>query len=117
METPRLDPAFECRPADFAGTSTAAAFPVAIWSWTPAMLRGVWNRLVRRRRAATVRSGVERERMSPAERDFADESIDDIQADEFVTEHLGATAFSTAGVGAACGCRASTTPAAGVVRR
>jgi hypothetical protein len=53
------------------------------------MLRGIWNRLFRRRRAATVGPEVERERMSPAERDFADESIDDIQADEFVTEHLG----------------------------
>ena len=53
------------------------------------MLRGIWDRLVGRGRGRAVARESERERMSPAERHFAEESIDDFQADEFVSEHLG----------------------------
>ena len=53
------------------------------------MLRGVWNRLMRREEAAAAEREADLEQMSPAERQFAEESVDDIQADEFVSEHLG----------------------------
>jgi len=54
------------------------------------MLRGLWNRLVGRNRNLAVEREAERERMSPDERRFAGESIDDIQADAVAREHLGA---------------------------
>jgi hypothetical protein len=44
---------------------------------------------MRRETAAAVDREVEREQMSPAERRFEEESVDDIQADAFVSEHLG----------------------------
>ena len=53
------------------------------------MLRGIWDRLVGRGRDRTVVRESERERMSSAERQFAEESVDDLQADRFVSEHLG----------------------------
>jgi hypothetical protein len=53
------------------------------------VLRDFWNRHIRRTRASTVEREAEREQMSPTERRFDEESIDDIQADAFVSEHLG----------------------------
>jgi hypothetical protein len=53
------------------------------------MLRDVWNRLVGRRRAETVEREAELAQMSPAERRFAEEGIEEIQADEFVSGELG----------------------------
>jgi hypothetical protein len=53
------------------------------------MLRNLWNRLVGRSEAAAEEHEAEREQMSPAERHFAGESLEDVQADEFVSEHLG----------------------------
>jgi hypothetical protein len=46
---------------------------------------------MRRETDAAVEREVEREHMSPAERRFEEESVDDIQADAFVSEHLGGT--------------------------
>jgi hypothetical protein len=42
-----------------------------------------------RRQEATIRREAEDARMSRAERDFAKESTEDHQADEFVQDHLG----------------------------
>jgi hypothetical protein len=53
------------------------------------MLRDLWNRLMQRNRAEAVEREAERERMSPDERRLEEESVDDIQADGFVGEHLG----------------------------
>jgi hypothetical protein len=53
------------------------------------MLRGLWDRLMGRRREGIAERETEREHMSPAERHRIDESIEDLQADEFVGEHLG----------------------------
>ena len=53
------------------------------------MLRDIWDRLLGRERDRTVARESEREQMSPAERRLSEESIDDFQADEFVSEHLG----------------------------
>ena len=53
------------------------------------MLRALWDRLMGRNRDRAVAQESERERMSPAERHFAEESVDNFQADEFVSEHLG----------------------------
>jgi hypothetical protein len=53
------------------------------------MLRDLWDRLLGRERDRTVARETEREQMSPAERHLSEESIDDFQADEFVSEHLG----------------------------
>jgi hypothetical protein len=44
---------------------------------------------MRRETDAAVEREAEREHMSPAERRFEEESVDDIQADAFVSEHLG----------------------------
>ena len=44
---------------------------------------------MRRETDAAVEREAEREKMSPAERRFEEESVDDIQADAFVSEHLG----------------------------
>jgi hypothetical protein len=52
------------------------------------VLRDLWDRLVRRRREAAIAHETEKRQMSPAERRAA-ESIDDLQADKFVSEHLG----------------------------
>ena len=53
------------------------------------MLRGLWSRLVGRETDKAVGRESEREQMSSAERHFTEESVDDIQADGFVGEHLG----------------------------
>ena len=53
------------------------------------MLRDLWNRIMGRSREEAVERETERERGSPAERRLASESIEDLQADEFVAEHLG----------------------------
>ena len=42
-----------------------------------------------RRRAAAVRREAQEEQMSPAERRFVDERVEEHQADAFVEEHLG----------------------------
>ncbi len=49
------------------------------------MLRALWNRIMRR----PVEREAEREHMSPAERRYTAESVEDHQADEFVADHLG----------------------------
>ena len=53
------------------------------------MLRDIWDRLLGRERDRAVARESEREQMSPAERHLAEESIEDFQADEFVSERLG----------------------------
>ena len=53
------------------------------------MFRDLWNRLTGHRRDEIVERETEREQMSPAERHRVSESVDDIQADAFVGEHLG----------------------------
>jgi hypothetical protein len=53
------------------------------------VLRDLWNRLMRRESAAGIKRETEREKMSPAEQRFEEESVEDIQADAFVGEHLG----------------------------
>ncbi len=55
----------------------------------PSMLGSLWNRLVRGRRDAAIDREVEKDTMSPEERHFAEESVEDMQADEFTGEHLG----------------------------
>jgi hypothetical protein len=55
------------------------------------MLQKLWNRFVRH--GPDVHADdreAEREKMSDSERHFTGESVDDIQADDFVSEHLGA---------------------------
>ena len=44
---------------------------------------------MRRERDAAIKRETELEKMSPAERRFEEESVEDIQADAFVGEHLG----------------------------
>jgi hypothetical protein len=53
------------------------------------MLRDLWNRVMGRSRARVVARETERERGSATERRLATESAEDLQADEFVAEHLG----------------------------
>jgi hypothetical protein len=53
------------------------------------MLRDLWNRIMGRSREEAIERETEREQGSPAERRLASESVEDFQADEFVTEHLG----------------------------
>jgi len=53
------------------------------------MLRELWNRIMGRSREETVEREIERERGSPSERRLAGESVEDLQADEHVAEHLG----------------------------
>ena len=44
---------------------------------------------MRRERDAATKRETDLEKMSPAERRFEEESVEDIQADAFVGEHLG----------------------------
>ena len=44
---------------------------------------------MRRERAEAIQREAEREKMTPAERRFTGESVENHQADEFVDEHLG----------------------------
>jgi hypothetical protein len=53
------------------------------------MLRDFWNRHIRRARVSTVEHEAEREQMSPDERRFDEESIDDLKAENLVNERLG----------------------------
>jgi hypothetical protein len=53
------------------------------------MLRDLWNRLLRRERDARIEHDDERQHMTREERRITGESVDDIQADGFVDEHLG----------------------------
>jgi len=53
------------------------------------MFRDLWNRIMGRSREQAVERETERERGSPAERRLASESVEELQADEFVAEHLG----------------------------
>ena len=53
------------------------------------MLRKVWDRLTRRSTERAIEREEARERMSPAERRFMDESAEDLQADGFVGTQLG----------------------------
>jgi hypothetical protein len=53
------------------------------------VLRKVWDRLTRRSTERAVTREEARERMSPAERRFMDESAEDLQADGFVGTQLG----------------------------
>jgi hypothetical protein len=53
------------------------------------MLRGLWARLTGSRRDEAVRRETDREHGSSSERHRLGESVDDIQADAFVGEHLG----------------------------
>lgn len=55
------------------------------------MLREIWDKIARRSRDAAVEREIERERMSPAERRMTGESVDGLEADEFVGEVLGGT--------------------------
>ena len=51
------------------------------------MLRNIWNKLVRQ----NVEKAKELEQMSPTERHFAEQPVEDIATDEFIGEHLGDT--------------------------
>jgi hypothetical protein len=53
------------------------------------MLRDFWDRHIRRARASTVEREAEREQMSPDERQFDEESIDDLKADNVVDQRFG----------------------------
>jgi hypothetical protein len=53
------------------------------------MARGLWDRLMRRRQEDVIERETEREQGSAEERHLATESLEDFQADEFVSEHLG----------------------------
>jgi hypothetical protein len=53
------------------------------------MFRGLWARLKGARRDEAIRREEDREHGSPSERHRLTESFDDLQADEFVTGHLG----------------------------
>jgi len=55
-----------------------------------AVLREIWDRITGRSHETAVRHEAEREHMSREERRVASESVEDLQADEFVDEHLGA---------------------------
>jgi hypothetical protein len=53
------------------------------------MLQGLWSRLTGRRTQAVIEREVERERMTPAERQRDDESFEDRQADLATQALLG----------------------------
>lgn len=53
------------------------------------MLRKLWDRLMRRSTEQAIEREETRERMSPAERRFMDESAENLQADGFVGTQLG----------------------------
>lgn len=67
------------------------------------MLRSLWNKLVGHEERAAERRETELEQMSPAERRFSTESVDDIAADQVAGEHLG-------GVDSASGLGGNDTP-------
>lgn len=53
------------------------------------MSGSVWKRLLRWRRGELVGERADTAGMSPSERRFTHESVEDHQAEEFVKEHLG----------------------------
>ena len=53
------------------------------------MLRGLWNKLVGRETDAAAKRETELEQMSPAERRFATEGVENIAAGEVSNERLG----------------------------
>ena len=53
------------------------------------MLGALWNRLVGRRNADAVEREVEMQRLSPAERRFAEENVENRRSDSTAEEHLG----------------------------
>jgi hypothetical protein len=53
------------------------------------MFRDLWKRLTGSQTDKAVERETEREQMSPSERHHTGESVDDLQADSFVGEHLG----------------------------
>jgi hypothetical protein len=53
------------------------------------MFRGLWARLTGSRREEAIRRETDREHGSESERHRLGESVDDIQADAFVSGHLG----------------------------
>jgi hypothetical protein len=52
-------------------------------------LKERWNRLIGNHKAETIEHEVEKEQMSPTERNVVEESIDDKKADLAAEEHLG----------------------------
>jgi hypothetical protein len=64
----------------------AAEPPRAAGTRLRRVLANLWDRLFGGSRRKTA---AERESMTPAERSFADESIEDMSADELASEHLG----------------------------
>jgi hypothetical protein len=58
--------------------------------YTRAMLRDFWNKLVGKDPASVERREAELEEMSPDERQFATQSVDDIAANSLANERLGA---------------------------
>jgi len=58
---------------------------------------GLWDRITRRRRDDAVKREAELEQMSPAERRYAEEGIENIAADEFVGEQLGGRSLEGSG--------------------
>lgn len=53
------------------------------------MARSFWDRLMRRRQEDVIERETEREQGSAQERHLATERFEGLQADEFVSEHLG----------------------------
>jgi hypothetical protein len=53
------------------------------------MFGNLWNRVTRRSHEATVERETELEQMSPEERSFAEESVEDHESEEFAGGHLG----------------------------
>jgi hypothetical protein len=51
------------------------------------MLTNLWNKLMGRSTARAVEREAEEEQMSPAERHFVDESLEEHNADVYVEEH------------------------------
>jgi hypothetical protein len=53
------------------------------------VLRRVWDRIARRRDAERIEQAVEERQMSPAEREYVEERIEDHAADLESEAHLG----------------------------
>ena len=53
------------------------------------MFRALWDRFIGRRGAAAEERALERQHMSPSERKFTDESVDDRQAEIESEAHFG----------------------------
>jgi hypothetical protein len=53
------------------------------------VLGGLWAKLTRGRRESAVEREATMEKMSPEEREFIEEPLEDTQADDFAAGHLG----------------------------